>query len=1379
MRRVCSLIAITFVALALAKPTPAYAITLKLSDLFKPFGKEARLEREINKLSLPNPVANGDLGERTFLQKITKIFDQTATIDKPKGWDIYKEDRLLTNPTLFISNDQNFTYGKASSLKINSIDQGVGIKQDIGKEVTIPFFFQANLLITEGQVHCSILDQDSVVVFEQTLNQNSEWQTVSNYLESPSSQPAMIIFASAVPNSEWYLTNISLTEKSKYDPFVKNLSDKSQELEDMVKEDNRKDIDECQGKEGDEWTQCVSEAIGLPPERWGEYGNPKLFYKGQEIKDGNQVLGMTLGESAKSVQRVYITLDITQQEARSLMSQVQHSWDNAGVNKSINFSQATIIPFDPNKQTECKQVGYWTKKTYYFPDSWCNDRAYRYAFLKNSANEGSSTIGETAVIGLGSSNAYSIKHETGHFLGTIDSDTIDINGNSLFPSGNKKKGTQYDDIMYDIKLNVGDYTRTFINNELKDIYLSYLPSRIILKKSTGEIVNDGTYLLYYGIPGPMHVPGTISSNSITGQISAGVLNISPSNILGVGNVAGFLLVNDGQDIYSGKYDLIDLNMARAGGTDLTITLQPANAGGLVGIFNKTGETISDLSAIRFAVSPKPNSGYSIKQWRLLSRVSGSRTEYNQVVSGNELVSQDDIKLAQKDSLFPTYYKGKFDLKLEGVFVKSGQPEFAIYTYVNELNLDPPYINEGYEYPFSNSINIQGSNLGDANDTSRKGLYITETNRYVDFPNPIYSSWEDNEINILRDRFLQEFSSAGQTLRIKAYHNSLSSNEIVLSYTLPSVTPTLAPMSTLIPTSTLAPTAQQCAQTNCKSACGTDEYWETRNSCQNSLKCCLLQPICRTPNLCTSSDYCTNQLRGYPISQLDCEEGTICCRLPTTTPVLSSTPTPRPTTPACYRCQFRFQSCNNPTSCYPECGLFQECCNTCTTPTPTIRPITPSPTPMPTNTPTPIPQFSACGSCSGDTEGGCSPSEDCRLINDQALCNSNGKKITPCCLNDVSCSPTYTTDCGAWQCSQNPWENKCLRYPACTWDLGCGSGHPAIPAVKIADNANLSFSSPMELKWYAFGENGQQDKGGCMGAETTEGAAMATGCWGYTCAKGSWGIPTDWRFYSVFVKAPNDADFRQVCHISDIPNPTTNDGQGTDKTSCSFSPTVTGNYQWYVIAGYKVVTSGGVDIQQSDVIIHNFNLINMGACDESCGYCGWKDPAGSCHQSAMPDNSWCCHFGCVDGKCIEVFGKGPDETVCKNTDGSRKAWGESCGTLPTNTPTPAPQGQCEYCRVYDANWAAASLPLKKGVLIYFSTKGNVTNGVNIGPNTKARFRINYQADVSWCNTNGLSLVDGWCETTNQRNGEFYIPYAPTIPGRLNIKSMLYNQTIGWY
>lgn len=269
--------------------------------------------------------------------------------------------------------------------------------------------------------------------------------------------------------------------------------------------------------------------------------------------------------------------------------------------------------------------------------------------------------------------------------------------------------------------------------------------------------------------------------------------------------------------------------------------------------------------------------------------------------------------------------------------------------------------------------------------------------------------------------------------------------------------------------------------------------------------------------------------------------------------------------------------------------------------------------------TALPQFGTCGACSSDAWGGCTPPAECRLVNDQALCQANNKPDAPCCLRDQSCAPGQRYNCG--YAAPGHYCDKCHRFqnysPWCTdFQLDCGAGSPARPRLKSPANAaTISEAQSVALSWYAFGE-GLPEKCGesiagnwpswedCHGevhwnntpakciseVGVSGGNAGDRDCWGYVCARGSLGIPPAWRFYKVLVKGPADGDFREVCSLREIPNPP-GVGQGlpAEKTSCLFTPLAGGNYQWFVRAGYSTATQGGIYVNQTDSPISSFTF----------------------------------------------------------------------------------------------------------------------------------------------------------------------------------------------
>ena len=280
------------------------------------------------------------------------------------------------------------------------------------------------------------------------------------------------------------------------------------------------------------------------------------------------------------------------------------------------------------------------------------------------------------------------------------------------------------------------------------------------------------------------------------------------------------------------------------------------------------------------------------------------------------------------------------------------------------------------------------------------------------------------------------------------------------------------------------------------------------------------------------------------------------------------------------------------------------------------------TPTPTPTPTPLPQFGSCGSCSADQWGGCTPKNECRLINDINICQANNKPGTPCCLRDQSCSSSYQYSCGYGD--PQIYCHKCQRFqnsaPWCTsFRTDCGAGKPAKPRLKSpAEGLKIAEDNPLTLMWYAYGEKlpekcGEllEDKWGkwedCRGVvhwgtqaqcipEVGSGEnAGDRSCWGYVCARGQLGIPSQWRFYQVLVKKPGEDTFLEICNIEDIPNPSVVGGTiSSQKVSCNFTPQNSGFYSWRVRAGYVApLEEGNVFINSNESEPFSFLFCPLG------------------------------------------------------------------------------------------------------------------------------------------------------------------------------------------
>ena len=660
-------------------------------------------------------------------------------------------------------------------------------------------------------------------------------------------------------------------------------------------------------------------------------------------------------------------------------------------------------------------------------------------------------------------------------------------------------------------------------------------------------------------------------------------------------------------------------------------------------------------------------------------------------------------------------------------------------------------------------------------------------------------------------------------------------------------------------------------------------------------------FCPPPNICVPGFVCTAINRGIPSGQRDCASGLICCErdyfsaitfsphsccplwekcggtnygkcgfmnffnlcdycggpsltppTPTPSPTSTSTPTPIPRS----YCEGNYLVNIN--------GLRQYCSGGCED--------------VDENPHDGISERARCkgfGTC-GDCNTCLSADKSlCRTVYQEGVCGENGL-TAPCCLLDQSCRPDFQYACG--YADPNNYCHKCLRFNNigngtsantgpeawCTdWDLTCGEGGPAKPRTKYPpDGFPVVEDQPVILSWYSFGEGFKEKCGeklpsshpkweNCNGtwkwdspaqciSQYEGGGSSDRDCWGYVCAKGSFGIPTDWRYYEVFIKKPGEADFSSLCKITGIPNPSKPDLGWVqtipeEKKSCSFLPDRPGEYQWYVRAGYGLTTQGGASGQHNDSLISKFTTVgnpNLRAvCKEENGktkvILSWDPITNATSYAVRIDNKangWDGSCGKTEIStgdiCIDrTWGTSYEQKITKGQQYSwwihpvttDNIWGDrlsgedficdepiptveiSSTLTPIQTstlaPAPTPFGQCETCRLYSANsetlWQEINPPftLKKGQEVYIVTKGE---SYNTGTqNIKARFRINGTAEQSWCNKQGLILIQSqttntfWCETTLKYGGYFYIPYQFNSKGKYLIQSMLFNQETGWY
>lgn len=943
----------------------------------------------------------------------------------------------------------------------------------------------------------------------------------------------------------------------------------------------------------------------------------------------------------------------------------------------------------------------------------------------------------------------------------------------------------------------------------------------LTNENTGSSILSGRYKIFLAKEGPNHIKGVIDNSPSFGYVSYsgdlffnGTISLprypfkAPLFLL-PGETAAFVIIKleDGE-IFTGKFDLIDVSVANFKGDDyLTIKMSKPNFyidfDNLIKISEIPGEAVISntlyffdnyISTGKFRarlkfIDSNNNREYFDNFFSIKGRegvfshkfkINIPYSAYNiliELFNGEQFVgsirnqkifqvNENTKKLDVSFNLMPTELLGKMTLLRDGNFDYNRAQVVLERKIPQEGKRKHYYSNSGNKYVLEN----QESLVLDYKVRADSGVY----NVYVDFT--------DEEGKILGPYYYPEQVSLGEN-EVKAYDLYVDLRAMTL-ITTPSLTLTPTQTLTLVPT----PSFSVCSPNKCKLYCSLTEKELGQLDCPFDQTCCKkVATVYGEVHVLTDGDLEIEKVDAQ-IARPDFIYDSGNFYLPTPPDLKDFTLKyyiPRAgygeITPGDYTIAFvifpkgrketvfipeskvkvldkedvRFDYTLDMRKTAPSLVPF----STLTpTPRPTLRP-TNTPTPTSTPTPTPLPQFGKCGSCSSDSWGGCTPGNECRLINDYDLCVVKNKKGgVPCCLRDISCSPSYKQTCGA--STNDVYCHKCSRFqnysPFCTnFDLTCGGGKPAKPRIKSPTN-NLSFNagSSVNLSWYAFGEglksgcaeklesdwpswqdcNGQTYYGKpAQCVLETDSNATDRSCWGYTCAKGSFGIPADWRFYTVFAKHSSETNYHQVCHLTNIPNTSTSLGWGgslpNDKSSCNFIPDKQGSYQWYVRAGYSVNTAGGVSVMGSDSEISSFTI-----------------SASAVTLTPVPTIS---------------------PTVAPTST-----------PILALTPTPAYTRECRFCKVYDEGWR--ELPLLKFKLnqkVYLATKGE-TNASTV--NSKARFRINSSAEASWCSGNGLTVVNNWCETTLKHGwDEFYVPYTFTQLGKITIESMVYNQAIGWY
>jgi hypothetical protein len=247
--------------------------------------------------------------------------------------------------------------------------------------------------------------------------------------------------------------------------------------------------------------------------------------------------------------------------------------------KNIDSLNSEEIPFSPSKQSNCYIITYWKKIKIYLPDEECRTRNNKtqdivVTNLENSYDavsfDGLLWVNYKSSI-FDDDFKYGLKHELGHKLGALDADFIEIAPNSIFPVGNTKKNTVFDDVMYSYgNINVGPFTKATINNVINydtNNINNFFPLAIYFVLSDQNLfwsLKTAQFVLYGGVAGPSHFPGTITSSPIcSGRLSGNtfLLDQQCPAFLKSKYVAGFFLIRTNGQLYETQFDMIDMNMA--------------------------------------------------------------------------------------------------------------------------------------------------------------------------------------------------------------------------------------------------------------------------------------------------------------------------------------------------------------------------------------------------------------------------------------------------------------------------------------------------------------------------------------------------------------------------------------------------------------------------------------------------------------------------------------------------------------------------------------------------------------------------------------------------------------------------------------------------
>ena len=438
-----------------------------------------------------------------------------------------------------------------------------------------------------------------------------------------------------------------------------------------------------------------------------------------------------------------------------------------------------------------------------------------------------------------------------------------------------------------------------------------------------------------------------------------------------------------------------------------------------------------------------------------------------------------------------------------------------------------------------------------------------------------------------------------------------------------------------------------------------------------------------------------------------------------TPLFTPTPTPTTSCANCVCCPYG-KFCSENCGIGGDCSLqyYQGCCVSCTdyptltpTPTPTSRP---RPTPTPTFTPTPTPRtgYGSCGTCFWDNGitkvNDCTPLNECRVVYNEDECRRNsGGRWGYGC-------------CLRDKCGCNP-----VAYPSeCA--SGCGDNRCSF------QSGTTTVRRPCHKYNFSTGQceqnincpNGSPKK---PSLRTPNGAYFTLGS----------GVTLEWWGY-------REGD--RYGHRDSCTPETTNDPQPMWEGNCwGYVCAKTDYPQWSILPEWRYY----------EVYVREKN--------------GPTDFKRICKIKNIP-NPQRLGDGLGPGKTSCVLNFDPNDRTPRTYEWFVRAGYEVNTGFETHTDSEVREFSLieptSNCGLYNSNWVKITdfNTLSPNQAVFLATKA-IPNA------TKAAFKINGLASPIWCNGQGLSLVNGWCETTLKRNDLFYLPLT-IQKGLYQVESRVY-------